>query len=305
MSGGVRPLVTILAPVRDEAEHAVGLVGSFRQVRAVHPDLDFELVVVDDGSVDGTADLVSAALGAGDLARVARLSRHFGRHAAITAGLALCRGDCLLTVGTDLREPLAAVARFLAQWRAGADIVWGVRPTHPREKPSQVLVSRPVIDTVNARPERERDVLGDATWAGFTRHTIALDWSLRPARHTRTSWKKVRSFVEFCPTPYLVTMLAGLVLSVFGVLAGLTQTVVALTSGAGLTGWHVLPAVLFFLGGLQLGAIGGFGEYLWRIGDDTRQPPVYLLRSVRDVGDPARDSQPAGQGDYQIVGGEG
>lgn len=333
MSVGSRQLVTILAPAYNEAENVVGLVDFFREIRSAHPDLDFELVVVDDGSVDGTADLFAAALGPGDVARVARLSRNFGSHAAITAGLALCRGDCLITVSTDLQEPLEAIGRFIAEWQSGADIVWGVRrtrsvrgmgnlmsrlfsrvfnrlseiPTYPKEGPSQVLVSRPVIDAVNAMPERNRNVLGIVAWVGFTQHTIAFDQLPRPAGQSKwTSRKKIRllvdSFVEFCPAPFMMTMLAGMVLSVLGVLAAVVQAVVALATGAGPSGWGMVLAGMFFLGGLQLGAIGGFGEYLWRAGDDSRRRPVYLLRCVHDVGTPARDHEPVQQGAYEVVG---
>lgn len=308
-------LVTILAPAFDEADNAMGLVGFFREIRAAHADLDFELLLVDDGSTDGTADLVTAALGPGDVARVARLSRNFGSHAAITAGLALARGDCLITVSADLQEPLDAIMAFIAEWRSGADVVWGVRrtravrggmrnlaarlfsqafhrwseiPTYPRAGPSQVLLSRAVIDAVNAMPERNRNVFGIVAWVGFTQRTVAFDQLPRPAGASKwTTRKKVRlvldSFVEFCPAPFLWTSLGGLTLAALGLLAGLVQ-LIAISPG-----WGMVLAAVFFVGGLQLAALGCFGEYLWRAGDDARQRPVYVLGHVQDVGAPQRD----------------
>src|ERR1043165_4430585 len=172
-SAGNKPLVTLIAPALNEADNVVGLVGFYREIRKEMPDLDFELILVDDGSTDGTAEVFMSALGEGDVARVARLSRNFGSHAAVTAGLAMSRGDCALTISTDLQEPLEAIVRFVNEWRAGNDIVWGVRetravpkglanllsrkfssvfnrmsdiPTYPKEGPSQVLVSRAVMD---------------------------------------------------------------------------------------------------------------------------------------------------------------
>ena len=313
-----RRLVTILAPAYDEADNIIGLIGFYRQIRAAHPDLDFELLVVDDGSTDGTADLAAATLGQHDVARVVRLSRNFGSHAAVTAGLALARGDCLVTVSTDLQEPLAAISDFLAEWRSGADVVWGVRrtrtggdgvaarvfshalhrwseiPTYPKQGPSQVLLDRAVIDAVNELPERNRNVLGLVAWVGFTQRTIAFDQLPRPAGRSKwTGKKKVRlmldSFVEFSPAPFLLTTVSGLALSALGLLAGVVQLVVA-TFG-GLSGWGLVLAGLFFLGGLQLAALGGFGEYLWRAGDDARRRPVYVLRSVQDIG--ARNLTPS------------
>jgi len=315
-----RKLVTLIAPAFNEADNAAGLVAFVREIRAAHPDLDFELVVVDDGSTDGTAQIVLDALGEGDtdgeLARVAQLSRNFGSHAAITAGLALARGDCALTLSTDLQEPLEAIGRFLTEWRAGADIVWGVRetravpkglanlmsrwfssvfqrmssiPTYPKDGPSQILVARNVIDTVNAMPETNRNVLGMVAWVGFTQTTIQFEQLPRPAGKSKwTSKKKIRlvvdSFVEFSAAPFLITFLLGLFICLLG-FAGLGVTLlVALITLSAPAVWLLVLSSVFLLGGLNLAALGGFGEYLWRAGDDARRRPVYILRGVQDIG---------------------
>lgn len=306
------PLVTIIAPACNEADNAVSFVEFFRRVRATYTYVDFELVLVDDGSVDGTADLVAAALGDGDVARIARLSRNFGSHAAITAGLALARGDAALVVHADLQEPLAAIGAFLAEWRAGADVVWGIRrtravprgvgnlasrtfsrlfhrlseiPTYPKQGPATVLVGRAVIDVVNTMPERNRNVFGIVAWVGFDQATVEFEQLPRPAGASKwTTARKIRlmvdSFVEFAPVPFLLTALAGLGMAGLGLLGGLV--LVACAAG----GWGLVLAAVFFVGGLQLAAIGGFGEYLWRAGDDARGRPLYVLRGVRDWGTP-------------------
>jgi glycosyltransferase involved in cell wall biosynthesis len=313
---GHRPLVTLIAPAFNEAENAAGLVNFVREIRVAHPDLDFELVVVDDGSTDGTTEVLLAALGEGDVARVATLSRNFGSHAAITAGLALSRGDCAMTLSTDLQEPLEAVSRFLAEWRAGNDIVWGVRdtravpkglgnalsrwfstvfqrmssiPNYPKEGPSVILVSRRVIDQVNQMPEANRNVFGIFAWVGFTQTTIRFEQLPRPAGKSKwTNKKKIRlvvdSFVEFSAAPFLIAFLMGLGILGLG-LAGLLATlIVALATLSAPVGWLLVLSTVFLLGGLNMATLGGFGEYLWRAGDDARRRPVYILSGVQDVG---------------------
>lgn len=320
---GHRPLVTLIAPAFNEAENAAGLVNFVREIRAAHPDLDFELVVVDDGSTDGTTEVLLAALGEGDVARVATLSRNFGSHAAITAGLALSRGDCAMTLSTDLQEPLEAVSRFLAEWRAGNDIVWGVRdtravpkglgnalsrwfstvfqrmssiPNYPKEGPSVILVSRRVIDQVNQMPEANRNVFGIFAWVGFTQTTIRFEQLPRPAGKSKwTNKKKIRlvvdSFVEFSAAPFLIAFLMGLGILGLG-LAGLLATlIVALATLSAPVGWLLVLSTVFLLGGLNMATLGGFGEYLWRAGDDARRRPVYILSGVQDVGIAPQESR--------------
>lgn len=313
-----RQLVTILAPAFNEAENAPGLVEFFREIRAYRPDLDFELVVVDDGSVDNTAEIVKGALKDGDVARVATLSRNFGSHAAITAGLALSRGDCAITVSTDLQEPVEAIGRFIDAWQAGNDVVWGLRetravskgignwmsrkfsvvftkmadgPTYPEEGPSQVLVSRAVIDVVNEMPERNRNVLGMVAWTGFTQTSVYFEQLPRPAGTSKwTNKKKIRlvidSFVEFSAAPFLITFLMGLSIGALGFVGALATLLVALITLSAPSGWLLVLSAVFFFAGLQLSVFGGLGEYTWRAGDDARRRPVFILRAVHDQGVP-------------------
>jgi glycosyltransferase involved in cell wall biosynthesis len=317
-----RQLVTIIAPAYNEAGNAGPLVEFFREIRAGRPEFDFELVVVDDGSVDSTAQLVVDALGEGDVARVASLSRNFGSHAAITAGMALSRGDCAITIGTDLQEPREMVDRFLDAWQEGNDLVWSVRETRnvpkgkgfgnlmarvfnrifyrfadlpnlPKEGPAQVLLTRTVIDVLNAMPERNRNVFGMFAWVGFKQTTIYFHQQPRASGKSKwTTKRKIRlvidSFVEFSAAPFLAVVLLGIMCGVLGLLGGLATLIVALATLSAPVGWLLVLCSVFFLGGLQLAVLGGFGEYLWRAGDDARRRPVFILRTVHDHGSPSR-----------------
>ncbi|HEV2777952.1 MAG TPA: glycosyltransferase family 2 protein [Actinophytocola sp.] len=316
-----RPLVTIIAPAYNEAGNAAGLVDFFRQIRSRRPEFDFELVVVDDGSTDDTSRLVQEALADDDVARVATFSRNFGSHAAITAGLALSRGDCAITIGTDLQEPIEMVDQFLDAWQDGNELVWSVRETRnvpkgkgfanwlarvfnavfyrfanlpnlPKEGPAQVLLSRKVIDVLNAMPERNRNIFGMFAWVGFKQTTIYFHQKPRASGKSKwTTAKKIRlvmdSFVQFSTAPFLATMLLGVLLALLGLGGGLAALIVALATLSAPVGWLLVLCSVFFVGGLQLAALGGFGEYVWRAGDDARRRPLYILSGVHDHGAPA------------------
>jgi dolichol-phosphate mannosyltransferase len=307
--------LSLIVPAYDERESASEIVGFYREVAGAHPDLDVELVLVDDGSTDGTADAVRAALGDTDLAVVVSLSRNFGSHAAITAGLAECTGDAALTLSADRQEPLSAVADFVAQWQDGADIVWGLRsvratrkgasesfatgfsrvfnrtstvPTYPAAGPSQILVTRAVMDVLREMPENNRNVLAMVAWVGFDQREIFFEQLPRPHGVSKwTSAKKIKlvvdSFVEFSSAPIRWITVAGGVVGLVGLVLLLLALVLVFVPG-------VSPAVAFLaglvlvVGGAQLGSIGIVGEYVWRAGDDARRRPVYVARRVSRVG---------------------
>jgi len=312
--------LSLVIPAYDECDGAEEIVGFSREIRAAHPDLHIELIVVDDGSTDGTADAVVAALHPDEDGRVIRLSRNFGSHAAISAGLAACTGDAALTLSADRQEPLEAVAAFVAAWRDGADLVWGLRstraskgganelfarvfsrifnatssvPTYPREGPSHILVSRAVIDVLNAMPEANRNVLAMAAWTGFDQRRISFSQLPRPHGTSKwTSAKKIKlvidSFVEFSAAPVRWLQVTGAIAAAAGLLALVVALVVTVIPGPPEAFRWLIVGLVLVLGGAQLFGLGMVGEYVWRAGDDARRRPLYIVRSVQGPYDSER-----------------
>ncbi len=302
--------VSIVVPAFNEVESAPEIVAFYREVRAAHPELGFELLVVDDGSTDGTAHAVADAASDEDRARVLVLSRNFGSHAAISAGLAAARGDAALTLSADRQEPLEAVDAMLAAWDDGADLVWGLRavraskgsgneffakafsavfhaistvPTYPAEGPSQILVSRRLIDVLVAMPEQNRNVLAMAAWTGFDQRRIHFTQLPRP--HGTSKWtmaKKVKlvgdSIVEFSARPMRWVLGTGATAVGLGLLLLVLALALALTGHAA-TG-AMIAGLVVVLGGLQITATGIVGEYVWRAGEDARRRPVFIVRET-------------------------
>lgn len=306
------PLVSLIFPAFNERENAAEMVGFFRAIVAEHPAYRFEMIVVDDGSSDATAEEIVGLARPQEPIRVVQLSRNFGSHPAVSAGLAHARGDAAITLSADRQEPLEAIRLFLDQWADGADLVWGLRstrvqqqavqgtfskvfsrvfqrtsdvPTYPAEGPSQILATRIVIDTLNAMPEGNRNVLAMAAWTGFDQRRVQYEQLPRPHGVSKwTSKKKAKfaidSFVEFSHAPLQWVGWAGLLLVVVGFLLLLTALVLVFPGLALSAGVSAICGTVLVVGGLILGAIGVLGEYVWRAGDDARRRPAFIVKQV-------------------------
>lgn len=308
------PLLSLIVPAYNEVESAQDIAEFYREIRAAHPAIRFEILVIDDGSTDGTKDAFLDTLRGAGPARIVSLSRNFGSHAGISAGFAHARGDAALTLSADRQEPLEAIADFIAEWQDGADIVWGLRstraakkgmgetfarvfsriygansdvPDYPTEGPSQILVSRPVIDVLVAMPELNRNVLAMASWVGFDQRKVFFEQLPRPHGVSKWTTKRkmklvVDSFVEFSHAPVEWVAWGGLILGGLGAICLIGALVLSFFAPLGAVA-ALLSGVVLVVGGMILVGIGVLGEYVWRAGDDARRRPVYIVRSVTDV----------------------
>ena len=313
-----KKMLSLIVPAYDEAESVGEIVDFYRSICEAHPGMEFELVVVDDGSTDGTAAAMVASLRDDDRGQVIQLSRNFGAHAAISAGFAHAKGDAALTLSADRQEPLEAIGQFIDAWNDGAEIVWGLRsvrvakkgmydafatgfsrvyqansdvPTYPKEGPSQIMVTRAVMDVLGAMPELNRNVLAMAAWTGFDQRRIFFEQLPRPHGVSKwTSKKKMKlvvdSFVEFSHAPLQWLAIIGVVFGLIGLALLLTALVLVFTPAAAGAGTALISGLVLAVGGVNLGAISVLGEYVWRAGDDARRRPVFIVKSVDSIGSP-------------------
>jgi glycosyltransferase involved in cell wall biosynthesis len=245
-----------------------------------------------------------------------RFARNFGSHVAIAAGIDYCRGDCSVIMAADLQDPPDVLREFIARWREGYDVVWGARigrddgilrgwftkafyaavrrfaiPTYPKGGTgSFCLVSRKVVETFRQCAERNRLTFGLIAWSGFRETQVSYH---RPPRAGgSSSWtfgrlvkSAIDTFISFSFLPIRAISYFGLVVSFISFVFGFYVIISKLAYGTSVQGWASVMLAVLLLGGVQLTMIGVLGEYLWRILDETRGRPLYVID--RSIGFPS------------------
>lgn len=282
----------------------------------------YEIIVVDDGSSDCTAQFLGdLATGEPSLVCV-QLSRNFGKEAALTAGIEAARGDVVVSMDADMQHPPALIPTMLERWKQGADMVYAVRADRrdesllkragtelfyrlmrssdgldvPRNAGDFRLMDRCVIDALLELPERNRFMKGLFAWVGFESEPLFYE---PPQRlHGKTRFRPLRLFrfavdglTAFTTWPLRLMSLAGLLLSLASFAYGLLIVLSNLLWGDPVQGWTTLITVILFFAGVQLIAVGVLGEYIGRIFSEVKRRPVYLVRRRRGAGLGAQRSQ--------------
>ena len=314
-------LLTVVTPALNEAEGLEQLVNELCAVLTELAD-DFELIVVDDGSEDGTLSLLKE-LHAGDPhVRYLRLSRSFGHQAAIVAGLEHARGDVVVSMDADLQHPPELLPEMVELWRSGYDVVYTIKrgslqalSLHRRllmkmgygvlrfvsgmklqfGQSDFRLLDRAVVDALVAMPEHEKFLRGLIDWIGFRQ--IGLDYEVRPrfAGEGKYTLRQLLRLVttgvfSFSILPLRLFTVAGISLAFlsfsYGVVAVVAGAYALITGETAVSppGWATLAAAITFLGGAQLIGIGLLGEYLGRAYDQTKGRPTYVVRASSSQG---------------------
>lgn len=297
-------LLSVVAPMLDEAPIAAEFC---RRVAQALGETPFELIVVDDGSTDGTTEALRAAAAADERIRVVQLSRRFGHQAALTAGLDHARGEAVVTLDGDLQDPPEAIGLLVERWREGADVVYAVREERPGETQVKLrsarafyrlfgwltefelpvegdfrLMDRRALDALLAMPERTRFLRGMTVWVGFTQTTVGIRREARTVGATKFTLRRMLRFssdaiTSFSHVPLQLATLAGFVSSALAFLA-IPLVVVARIFDAYVPGVSSTIVAILLLGGIQLITLGIIGEYLARIFDEVKGRPLYVVR---------------------------
>ena len=277
---------------------------------------DYEIVLVNDGSRDGSWAMMQG-LATDDPKLVAiNLSRNHGHQLALTAGLDLCRGDVVLIIDADLQDPPELLAEMLAAMRKEqADVVYGVRRSRSGEtvfkratahgfyrllkRATEVdipvdagdfrLMSRRALDALMAMPEQARFIRGMVAWIGFKQVPILYNRDQRFAGETKYPLRKMIRFAfdaitGFSSAPLKLASHAGLALSL-GSLLIIGFIGYAWLAGRSIPGWTSLMLVVVILGAVQMFVLALMGEYIGRLYNQAKQRPLYIVQEIAGVTD--------------------
>lgn len=272
--------------------------------------LKCEIIVVDDGSIDGTADSALAARHATPL-KVIRFSRNFGKEAAMTAGLEAATGDAVVIMDSDGQHPPAFIPEFVKHWKEGYDVVYAKRASRAtdswlRRTLSKIyyriafsgstfiepdagdfrLMSAPVVKALLSLPEKTRFMKGLFNWVGFKK--LAIDYTPRERTAGETKFGSLRhlfrfgilGIMSFSAFPLRMISRIGFIVAGSSVLYGVYIMIRTLFFGIDVPGWATLTVALTLLGGIQLISIGVLGEYIGLIFTEVKNRPLYIVEKV-------------------------
>lgn len=309
MSSGTSRVSFVIPVYRNEK--AVSL--TYQKIRDVFettlPQYALEMVFIDDGSDDGSLAELLALRHADPRVKVITFTRNFGQMAAMLAGFKQAGGDCVINISADLQDPVEVIPRMIEAWKHGAEIVIGHRtdrddswtaklfsriaygllrlsiPQIPAGGFDFVLMDRVVLDAFNAIDVRNRFFQGDVLWSGHRTTFIPYVRLKRTiGRSQYTLWKKLKTFIDamvdasYLPIRFI--SLVGVLTSFAGAIYSLVIVYGWAVHATPFSGWAPIMMAVLLIGGLIMVMLGVIGEYIWRIYDEVRKKPNYVIRDT-------------------------
>ncbi len=322
-----RPLVSIVIPMLNERD---GLRPLFDHVARIIQDtpVEWELVIVDDGSTDGTRELIAKELARFPRWRLIFLSRNFGQQPAYRAGLEHARGDAVIFLDADLQDPPELIPQLLVKWSEGFKVVTGCRVSREERGLRRVLfdlfhqlfhrmtgrvmpvnsgmfslVDRVVVNQLLAARETNLFLPALKCWYGFPQTTISYARKDRAVGEPKQSFRKLFRYAldglfSFSDLPLQWIAVAGAIVSMasFGyaliLIVEKCLQMIGFFPSLRVLGFTTLAVAVFFFGGLNLLALGIVGQYIARIYREIKGRPLYIVETVLSSEEPRQEQNP-------------
>ena len=301
---------SIVAPIFNEKENLPEL---YRRIREVMDSTNepWELILVDDGSTDGSTEIIRE-LGQQDKSiRPIIFARNFGHQIAITAGWDYARGDAVVIIDADLQDPPELILEMAKRWKAGNEVVFAVRTEREGESWFKLwtaslfyrmiyritdvkipldagdfrLMDRKVVDVLKQMRERHRFPRGMSAWVGFKQVGVEYKRAARVAGETKYPFRKmfrlaINAATSFSYFPLQVATFFGFISAGIAILAIPVVAYMRITGSQAFLGQASTLIAVLFLGGVQLISLGILGEYIGRLYDEAKGRPLYIVREA-------------------------
>ena len=308
--------ISIIVPVYYNSDTLMDLYNDMK-AKVLDKIGEYEIVFVDDGSGDDSWKIMNEIRNGDDNVKCVKLSRNFGEHAALFAGLSVCTGDCAVTKQADLQEDSSLILEMYESWKKGNEIVLAARRTR-KDNPFYVLfanmyyrmirkmvnknmpiggcdcylVGRKAINELIKLNEKNSSLTLQVMWLGFQTDIVYFDRQEREKGKGRwTMGKKVKlvmdSILSFSYAPLRLMMYAGFVFDLFALVIFISVLVEYFSVGTPIAGWSSLMCVVLLGFGMMMTMTGLIGEYIWRALDASRNRPPYIIDVIKE----GRDSE--------------
>lgn len=304
------PIFTIIAPIYNEAGNLPELYRRLKEVMDQTGD-PWELVLVDDGSTDGSTDIIRRLAQQDPRVRPVIFARNFGHQIAVTAGLDYSRGDAVVIIDSDLQDPPEVILDMIARWREGFEVVYAVRTEREGESWFKLftasmfyrmiyritdvdipldagdfrLLDRKVVNVLNSMRERYRFLRGMSAWVGFRQTGVPYRRAARFTGETKYPFKKmfrlaINAVTGFSYFPLQLATYLGFISAGFAIVAIPIVIFTRLWGAQAFFGQATTLIAVLFLGGVQLISLGILGEYIGRLYDEAKGRPLYIVREA-------------------------
>ncbi len=302
---------SIVVPVYNEE---LVVEESYKRLKQVMDSTNepYELIFVNDGSRDKTAELVSGLCDHDKNVRLINFSRNFGHQTAITAGMDNSSGQAVVVIDADLQDPPEVILDMIAKWKEGYDVVYGQRLKRkgetffkkvtaklfyrllssmtsvdiPVDTGDFRLIDRKVCDVMSSLTEKNRYVRGLVSWVGFKQTAVTYVRDERFAGETKYPLKKMLKFAmdgitTFSYKPLKISTYVGFLVSILSFIYLIVVLCLKLFTDTTVSGWASTLAVSLIFNGVILMMLGIIGEYIGRIYDETKNRPLYIIREKK------------------------
>lgn len=292
---------TLMMLYEDMKEKILGVIG------------DYEIVMVDDGSGDNSWEIMNQIREMDENVKCIHLSRNFGEHAAIFAGLSNCSGDCAVTKQADLQEDSELILEMYESWKKGNKVVLAVReerddpaikkffsnmyysivrktidPNMPKGGFDCYLLDRQAIEVIERMDEKNSALTLQVLWIGFKSDKVYFHRKDREVGESRwTLSKKIKlamdSMMSFSYFPIKFMSGVGMVMALLAFIWAIEVVCEYFMLKTPVQGWSTLMCLVLFSTGVILLMLGMLGEYLWRTLDSSRNRPVFIVETVKET----------------------